>query len=311
MAQEDKEKIAIERTISFKQILHLLIIFASVQFLGIALYSILIKNGPELIVGSNVQKVSATDMGLFFVYILAASAAIIFITKKTSKVTSNKIILIMDAMMVVTSASFGFGIILSLFLTNVQPLPFVVLIYGLALLSFYAKRKWPELRNYVTIMAISSAGVILSLMFDMNSILIFFGILSVYDLVSVFVTKHMIQLANAVTAQPTSFTVASQQILPKKNFKEIEISPSTKNPPIAVSRVELGGGDLLIPLVFSLVSFKATLSFTSAVVVAIFACGGLIATLAILIRYRRPLPALPPLFVSSLIGYFLITLLGI
>lgn len=68
----------------------------------------------------------------------------------------------------------------------------------------------------------------------------------------------------------------------------------------------LGGGDIGLPLLL-IVSVFFTYGFTSALMVGVFALGGLISAywIQLAVLKGKPLPALPPLSIASLIGFLI------
>ena len=71
----------------------------------------------------------------------------------------------------------------------------------------------------------------------------------------------------------------------------------------------LGGGDIIFPLIFS-VSMLET-GFLPALIVALFSILGLIASLMIFMfqKEKKPIPALPPIALFSIIGYIITLIL--
>src|SRR3989338_4603794 len=86
------------------------------------------------------------------------------------------------------------------------------------------------LRNAASIIAIIGAGALLGVSLGVVPVIVFVILLSAYDFIAVFKTKHMVTLAKAMTKKNLAFTIA----LPTKEHK-----------------FELGTGDLVVPLVFA------------------------------------------------------------
>ena len=122
--------------------------------------------------------------------------------------------------------------------------------------------------------------------FGVLPVMVFILLLSAYDFFSVFISKHMIYLAKAITQKPTAFTAA----IPCKT-KEF------------THTFQLGGGDLVIPLVFA-VSVMNAHGFFSAV---LSLAGSLIALILLFMFIMRKtgiaLPALPPVAAGAFIGF--------
>ncbi|MGC9149977.1 MAG: presenilin family intramembrane aspartyl protease [Candidatus Micrarchaeia archaeon] len=283
----------IERVISLKQVIHIATIFLSVQFLGLLLLCFSLSVFQEI---SSQQP--SIDVWSLFLYILLTTFILLFFVKKTTK--GGFIVTALDMFVVFFASSFTFEIILSQFFQN--PIFISLFSYFLAIALILAKRKSQFLNNLATIISTSSVGLLIGLMLDFNSVLIFLTILAIYDFVAVFITKHMVALAKELSQKQTSFAVSSEQFIPKKKFKEVIVTASTKNPPVVVSRLQLGSGDLVAPLTFGVSSFTLRYSLLQPLFVFIFATFGLFFTVFILMKYKKPLPALPPLFLFSCIG---------
>ena len=128
------------------------------------------------------------------------------------------------------------------------------------------------LRNAASIIAIIGAGALLGVSLGVVPVIVFVILLSAYDFIAVFKTKHMVTLAKAMTKKNLAFTIA----LPTKEHK-----------------FELGTGDLVVPLVFA----SAVLQEASVNAAFLVLAGSLIGLL-ITINYSskhigKALPALP------------------
>ncbi|MCH7902563.1 hypothetical protein IIC68_02300 [archaeon] len=135
------------------------------------------------------------------------------------------------------------------------------------------------LRNASSIVAAAGAGALIGVSLGITPILVFIILLSVYDFIAVFKTKHMVILAKGVTKNNLAFTFA----LPTKEHQ-----------------FELGTGDMVIPLAFS-ISVLATnshiifpLNFVPSIAILIASLVGLIITLHYAsLKKGTALPALP------------------
>jgi presenilin-like A22 family membrane protease len=144
----------------------------------------------------------------------------------------------------------------------------------------------------------SGVGAILGMSLGIAPSIIFMMILSVYDFVSVFITKHMITMAKAVTERPMAFTIAA----PHK-FKQSTYVPA-KGAKKKVHVFQLGLGDIVIPLMFSVAILNSFSILNSLMAMA----GSVVALIILtLIITRKPmaLPALPFVCSGALAGYIL------
>jgi len=154
------------------------------------------------------------------------------------------------------------------------------------------------LRNVSSIIATVGAGALIGLSLGLVPVLAFIVLLSVYDYIAVFKTKHMVTLAKGITKKNLSFTFA----LPTKTHT-----------------FELGTGDMVIPLTFA-VSVLGITSQKLAFPVNFFApllilLGSMIALIATIdyssSNIGKALPALPPQAVTMIIMLGISFLLGL
>ncbi|HLC93115.1 MAG TPA: presenilin family intramembrane aspartyl protease [archaeon] len=177
--------------------------------------------------------------------------------------------------------------------------PSEIIGYGAALLLvalriIFSKNLW--LRNISSIVATAGAGALIGASLGVLPILVFLILLSAYDFIAVFKTKHMVKLAKGLTGKNLSFTFA----LPTKEHQ-----------------FELGTGDMVVPLVFSVgllaqaqgaFPFPHYLFPSTAILVASLA--GLVITLDYASKHKgTPLPALP-LQAALMVVVFIVLKLG-
>jgi len=147
----------------------------------------------------------------------------------------------------------------------------------------YTHKKSVVFRNFVSIITIAGAGGLIGLALGLVPVLIFIILLSVYDLIAVFGTKHMVTIGKAVTKKNLAFTVS----LPSKKHT-----------------FELGNGDLVIPLITA-VSVYANGLFINNGLVAGLVLGasfiGLIISIYSVGVKKIAMPALPPQTVLMII----------
>jgi presenilin-like A22 family membrane protease len=171
---------------------------------------------------------------------------------------------------------------------------------------------------------------------------VFMFIMAMYDYIAVFVTKHMLILAKAASNENLSLLIGSSnvEVVPrahadKKVIAELknELKKNQIKDPVikeviesgempVLSQIQLGAGDLTLPLVMSVGLFMSMAYFSvptgSAatinvyylpMVAALGAVAGLIFTMWLLKRYSVALPAIPPLFavMNFFIGFGMLT----
>jgi presenilin-like A22 family membrane protease len=156
-------------------------------------------------------------------------------------------------------------------------------------------------QNIAAIISGSGVGSILGASLGILPAIVFILILSCYDFVSVFITKHMVHMAKALTERPTSFTVAIPQKFTKLTYAPVKGSRKK------IHVFQLGVGDMVIPLMFS-VSVLNRFSIINSLAATAGSTIALLALIYFMGKKPQPLPALPFITFGMFAG-FLISLL--
>lgn len=145
------------------------------------------------------------------------------------------------------------------------------------------------LRNVSSIIAVVGAGALIGISLGWFPVLVFMVLLSVYDIIAVFGTKHMVTMGKAMTQNNLAFTVA----MPTKEHT-----------------FEMGTGDLVIPLTFavSLMAFSfetyGVINLIPSVLVLFGSLVGLLWTIDYSSKHvGTALPALPPQTLCMLVMF--------
>jgi presenilin-like A22 family membrane protease len=271
-------------------------IFLLVQTLGLYIgsqYIALIKSGQAQPIFENPQ--SAENSLLLIVYILAGTGLMILAIKYW-----KFLIRIIEAV----------AICFASFVTFVFLIPLEIFYVPVGLILAIVLTAWKMLRpsvlsqNLSLIFSVTGAGAIIGASLGILPSLILIILISVYDFIAVFVTKHMVYIAKEIVKTPTAFTLA----FPYKFKKPVQFVAEGKKFKKKFHVFQLGGGDLAIPLMFS-VSVLSSFSFFQAFLSAI----GSAAALGLLIYFSsktpgRALPALPFISAGTILG-FLVSIL--
>jgi presenilin-like A22 family membrane protease len=225
-----------------------------------------IKENPDIGVVQNPESPEAS--GQIFLYILFGTALLLLLIKLKLEIVMKVFINI---------AIFG-GLMMTL--GNLFDVPGMVAAVALFLLRLW-KHENVMLMNFVLVCTVPGIGTWLGASLGLIPSLLFLIGLSVYDVVAVFGTKHMVTLAeNSKSNMPLMFGI-----------------------PIGERTLGLGTGDLTIPLVFT-ASLLRQYPLTTSLIAA---GGGLIGLTALFIyttsRKDVILPALPPITAGLLLGY--------
>jgi len=232
-------------------------------------------------------------LNLLDVFILAAFISIfIFLARKRGRI--SQVFFRLFLWLIVFS---GAQIIFSLFLS-----PINTAIFSLAVVLAMALIPRVLILNVAVILGLAGLGTVLGLSITPIAAVWILAVLSVYDIIAVYWTKHMVQMAEGMIASKAIFGF----IIPthSSGFKE-KLSAVQPGENFMI----LGSGDVALPLI--LVVSVARVSFLQAIIVAGFSILGLLLTHLIFInqKERRPMAALPPIAMLSIVGYLITNLI--
>lgn len=324
------------RVIEYRQLLQILAMFMVVQFFGLLLATQVFTGVTfEQIQGA--QTVSSTFNALFFIAYIVIISVIMLIIFKVYK--GDKLFLLLDAAVVLVASFMVFIVSISALQGNAfsglfgtTPNYVVVTAIVLAALLVVAKYKMPRLRNITAMIASVGVGLVIGVSFSFLAAMIFMVILAIYDFIAVFITKHMVALGNVAMEKNLSFLITVNEVeavpvssLTAKERAEYNISKKELQKhggtmqrlvgsgmaPVS-ARMALGTGDLAMPLMVAIAAYKVNLNFVLSFVIILGAILGLVITMLILRRYKRALPAIPPILfgiVVALLAYFAVSVL--
>ncbi|MBI2057620.1 MAG: hypothetical protein HYT63_01395 [Candidatus Yanofskybacteria bacterium] len=263
------------------------ILFASAQILGLLTVQRQLSLLPSAGLPSLDFKFSFWDIFIFSAVLLV----FIFFVFRQGK--PSRIFFKIFLWLVIFSGS---QIIFSVFLS-----PTVALITLVLFLILVLAIPRVAVQNLAVILAITGIGSVLGLSLTPIAAVIILAIFSVYDIVAVYFTGHMIKMAENMIRSNAIFGL----VIPNRfsDFKE-----KTGNMKLGEQFMILGSGDVALPLI--LVSSLVRVSLIQAWLVAVFAVAGFVITHLLFAnqKERKPMAALPPIAAMSIIGY-LITML--
>ena len=176
------------------------------------------------------------------------------------------------------------------------------LIFIFVLIFWWLKKPSVLIQDLLIILGIAGTGSILGLSLNPLMVIALLIIFSIYDFIAVYKTKHMVRMAKAMLESRAILAI----VIPPNifGFRESleKIQPGGKF-------LILGGGDIAFPLIFS-VSLIPSGIFNS-LIVALFSLIGLFASFWFFTKQkeRKPIPALPPIALFSIIGYLITKIL--
>jgi len=180
---------------------------------------------------------------LLFIYIVVFTIAILLVVRfwKPS-------IRVLEALVVFMSSWITFEFSIPILI------PVGYWVFSLGFFLAIALTAWKALRptilsqNVAAVISGAGAAALLGASFGVVPSLLFLVLLCIYDFVSVFITKHMIHLAKELTKIPMAFTIASPHKF--KKAKYFGVGGQRKRKKIHI--FQLGVGDIVIPLMFSI-----------------------------------------------------------
>lgn len=182
--------------------------------------------------------------------------------------------------------------------------PFDLLAALLAVFIFIFLRN-VLVHNIGVILGIAGVASVLGLAISPKTAVFLLVVLSFYDILSVYVTKHMVVMARNMieSGAPFGFIIPSEGVSFFENRKTAQAG-------IGEKFMVLGSGDVGLPLI--LASSLVGLYVLEAIVVGIFSLVGLLLTHLIFVnqKVRKPMAALPPIATMAIIGYLIATLIS-
>ncbi len=158
----------------------------------------------------------------------------------------------------------------------------------------------PSARYYLIIFSASVAGALLGASLGILPAVAFAALLSIYDFLAVFHTKHMVALAQGLSSRGANFSVKITAPASPAKIGGSKASKGNKNKGVLPTEsIELGTGDFVIPSMISVSAIK--LSLLQAYAAFAGSVLGVLVLLWFLEKRRGYFPALPPIVGGSLL----------
>ncbi|MCX8197074.1 MAG: presenilin family intramembrane aspartyl protease [Candidatus Micrarchaeota archaeon] len=164
-------------------------------------------------------------------------------------------------------------------------------------------------QNAAAIISSAGVGALFGFSLGFVPILLLVVLLSLYDYIAVFRTKHMLSMAKELTSRDLSFSVTATSIPKRKKNEKLQsfISRAKEE----AERIDLGTGDLSVPTMLSVSAMTLGPNpFAYAFAVAFGATFSVFLLLVVVSRMKIILPALPPICLGGLLLLFLVRLAG-
>ena len=234
-----------------------------------------------------------------FSFIFVTFFVLLFVLYKNKKINKFKELIYKGIFVFVVF--WGGMTILDLFF----PVYAAILIMGI-LLMLWLKFSLVWVHDVLMFLGLAGAASFFGLSFTPSVVVALLLIFSIYDFIAVYKTKHMILMAKEMIDKKVilGFIIPKDFNYFKAELKEIKTGGNF---------MILGGGDVVFPslLAVSIIPF----GFINALLIVLFSLVGLFFTYYLFITQKskegspEPIPALPPIALCAIIGYFITLLL--
>lgn len=148
------------------------------------------------------------------------------------------------------------------------------------------------------ILTFAGIGAVIGLSFTPETVVILLVALSFYDIIAVYKTKHMVALAEGMIKSRAIFGFVIPTMPADIKEKMTRVVPGEQF-------MILGSGDVILPLLLS--ASLVRISLPASAIVAVFSVGGLFLMHLIFSnqKTRRPMAALPPIALMTIMGYLI------
>lgn len=174
-------------------------------------------------------------------------------------------------------------------------------VISLLLVAVYIAAPYIWLHNAVLILTLPGIAALIGASFAPRAVVGLLLIMSVYDYIAVYKTKHMVKMAKVMIEKRAIFAM----IFPE-HWHGFKAHINEAHP--GEGFMMLGTGDFVFPMI--LATSALAVSQTAAWFIFGFSLAGLLLMHIIFIsqKVRRPMPALPPLAAAAILGFAISTL---
>jgi presenilin-like A22 family membrane protease len=158
-------------------------------------------------------------------------------------------------------------------------------------------------QNIAMIIAVGGIGASLGMFLPVPAIIVILLVLSLYDYIAVYRTKHMVKMFRGLLDKgvPMSLVVPDKASGMSHNVKLV--TPGTGK------YLMLGTGDIAFPVIFAVSALNYSLLHALGVVVGSF-LGLVVVHYIVTMRAKGAVPALPPISILAILGFALVHFIG-
>ncbi|MFA6214882.1 MAG: presenilin family intramembrane aspartyl protease [Candidatus Micrarchaeia archaeon] len=172
-----------------------------------------------------------------------------------------------------------------------------------------AKFVWVQAKNAAAIISSAGVGAIFGFSLGFLPAVIFTILLSIYDYIAVFKTRHMVEMARELSTRQLSFAITAKEVPARKKDEKVEVYVARAEK--EGERLDLGTGDLSVPAMVAVSAY--TLGPNGLIYALAVAAGSTISLYALLkfvSKERVFLPALPPICLGGMLALLIVKLAG-
>lgn len=263
-----------------------LFLFGLTQVLGILI-------ARRYLFGGETAALSSPEVSLHFSltdFIFTTALIALFVWMMLRKNRATRVLFRVFFFLVILG---GLQIVLNAFLSPVISLLLTVLLIAVMLSAHQVM-----IQNLLVLVAIAGVGLVIGLSITPLIAVSALLILSFYDILAVYVTKHMVKMAEGMVNAGAIFGFIIPLQFSGLKEKIEKVKPGDKF-------MILGSGDIALPLILAVSVLRA--SMAAAWMVAIFSVLGLFITHLLFVnqKQRRPMAALPPIAMMAIVGYLI------
>lgn len=255
-------------------IIKLIVSFLIIQLLGLYVGAKYAEAGVSITENPD----DVVNAGVLLTYVIGGAVFMLILIKLIKK---RWVFLILEGLVIFTS---------SFLVANAFVDELLSLLFSAGILV--GRHLHNNFKIFATAMACAGVGALMGNSLGILPAALFALGLSVYDVIAVFGTKHMITMAKDFSQKDLAFSL-------KIGNKSIAKGSERTG-------VELGTGDIVVPTMLAVSFYIDSMSFMKGYGAILGATVGLLVVLHIVMQKHSYLPALPPIVLFSLIGGLLL-----
>lgn len=287
----------------------IILFFIFAQLLG-ALVGILLIVNSELVPEFEDMRVTPIDEtgslwnAIFFIAYILFGAVVFYIIIKYYK--GVFVFRSMEFIIILFASNIVFFVLLYSFIPGIGINESFIIAFVISLILAGTKWITHKARNLAAILSSAGVGAIFGFSLGFWPAILLMISLSVYDYIAVFKTKHMITFAKTLSERNLSFSlqVGEKSIdnpEEKKIEKKIDSEQNYSFKNNKRQKMELGTGDLIMPIMISVSSFYV-FGILGTIAVIVGSTLSFLCLIHYILNKKIFLPALPPLAAGCLIG---------